>query len=153
MPGIPVKRSGAPNRLAGQLGPLARESMAVAPGYDPLANKPTEIAIPLARIKLLILQSVITAQAQICDKVPRRLRKTAENPSRRAGGGKARQRRDQPLAVERLGDEAVHAGGETGVAAFGKRIGGERDDRGPLAAGLDGANAAGGFDPVHARYV
>ena len=61
----------------------------------------------------------------------------------------------QPLAVERLGEESVHAGGQAGVAILVERIGGERDDRrAPDAAlGLDRADAARGFDAVAARHV
>ena len=35
----------------------------------------------------------------------------------------------EPLAVERLDQEAVHAGGKAGLAVLGEGIGGERDDR------------------------
>ena len=39
-------------------------------------------------------------------------------------------------AVERLDQEPVHAGGEAGLAVFGKGVGGERDDRRPAGAVL-----------------
>src|SRR5258705_34034 len=52
----------------------------------------------------------------------------------------------QPFAVQRLDQKAIHAGGETGLAVLGLRIGGERDDAGGLALGFGfgGANTAGG---------
>ena len=48
---------------------------------------------------------------------------------RRGLRASAAQRRGELLAVERLDQEAVHAGGEAGLAVLGEGIGGERDDR------------------------
>src|SRR5664279_1177663 len=65
--------------------------------------------------------------------------------SGRKPGRHRRKRLAQPLAIERLHQQAVHAGGEAGVAVFGLRIGGERQHADwPLARrGLSGADAAG----------
>ena len=46
---------------------------------------------------------------------------------RRASG--CCQRRGEALAVERLDQKSIHAGGEAGVAVFGEGVGGQRDDR------------------------
>ena len=43
----------------------------------------------------------------------------------------------EALAIERLDQEAVHAGGEAGLTILGEGVGGQRDDRrarAPLAA-------------------
>src|ERR1019366_10072235 len=59
------------------------------------------------------------------------------------------QRLAQPLALERLDQQAVHAGGEAGVAIFALRIGGERQhaDRPVAGLRLGGSDAAGGLPP------
>ena len=61
----------------------------------------------------------------------------------------------QPVAVERLGEKAVHAGRDAGLAVLVECIGGQRDDRGawPIACGLGGADASGGLDAVAAGHV
>ena len=67
----------------------------------------------------------------------------------------AREHGRKLLAVERLRQEAVHAGGEAGVAIFGKGIGGERDDRRAARAVrlFRGADAPRRLDAVEARHV
>src|ERR1035437_4073015 len=69
--------------------------------------------------------------------------------SGRKPGRHRRKRLAQPLAIERLHQQAVHAGGEAGVAIFALRIGGERQhaDRPVARRGLSGADAAGGGLP------
>ena len=49
--------------------------------------------------------------------------------ARRERRGARREHLGQPLAVERLDQEIVHAGGEARLAILAERIGGERDDR------------------------
>ena len=71
------------------------------------------------------------------------------------GRGNFGQRRGQPFAVERLDQEAVHAGGEAGLAVLGEGVGGQRDDRRARVAafGLGGADAARGLEAVDAGHV
>ncbi len=73
--------------------------------------------------------------------------KVGKARSGRKRGRHRRERLAQPLAIERLDQQAVHAGGEAGLAVFGLGIGGERQDAGRRLArfGFGGADAAGGF--------
>ncbi len=66
-----------------------------------------------------------------------------------------RNRFAQTFGIERLDQEAVHAGGERGVAIFRVGIGGERQNARGLGAafGFGGADAARGFKPVHHRHL
>ena len=56
------------------------------------------------------------------------------------GGGKARQRIGEFVAIERLDQEAVHSCLEAGIAVFHQRIRRQGEDRG-LAAALGGLAA------------
>ena len=59
------------------------------------------------------------------------------------------------IAVERLDQKAVHAGGDAVVAVFGGCAGGQRDDPRARAVvlGFQHADAARGFETVHAGHV
>src|SRR5439155_26148535 len=61
----------------------------------------------------------------------------------------------EPLAVERLRQEAIHAGGEAGGAVLLECIGGKRDDARSWRALLafERANAARGFEAVASGHV
>ena len=63
-----------------------------------------------------------------------------------AAGHRDRQHLGQLFPIQRLGDEAIHAGREAGLAVLGRGVGGQRDD------GRAGA-AAFRFRPTDARAV
>src|SRR5690349_21850065 len=70
--------------------------------------------------------------------------------SRRAGDGVENPLKT--LAVEWLDEEIVQAGSTRFLAAFGERVGGQRDDR-RAAAFFESTNFSGGFETVDARHV
>src|ERR1700682_2307472 len=68
-------------------------------------------------------------------------------------GGQTCERVRELFAIERLDQETVHSGFETGIAILHQRVRRERKDR-RLAAGLAGLKATdplGGFDAVAVR--
>ena len=86
-----------------------------------------------------------------CRSMPRELALSGDA----ATAAEAGERVGELFAVERLDQEAVHAGLEAGVAVLHQRVGGERENRRRAAGltGLAGADALGGFDAVELRHL